>query len=279
METFYINDAKLGFKLDKNTQTPTINNITIGGALEKELIESCSTISLGSEIITINSESIIGLNYEQAMAKIKSFNERPIEMSIRSPKKVSPIKKISSEEMNKISKQATQEALQNLVKYQLDKDESEEDSDDDFRDDKLEEKYRMLEFQKMNIEIELNKEILSIKKVHEPLILINDYILTANKFYDINHNYFYDSSREITNNLQKIKKDFNESLKLINEGKKNINYMGCQILVDTYIEKITFDFNKLNFKLTKLILFKNIIEWFQFISIIIILTTGCLKFI
>ena len=73
---------------------------------------------------------------------------------------------------------------------------------------------------KMNTEIESTEEISSIKKVHEPLIIINDYILTANKFYDVEIEFISSSSKEIINKLEKIEKDYNESLKLINEGKK-----------------------------------------------------------
>ena len=47
--------------------------------------------------------------------------------------------------------------------------------------------------------------------------------------------------------------------------------MGCQILVDNYIEKITYDFNKFNNRLKIFILLKKVIEWFQFISMIILL--------
>ena len=42
------------------------------GALEKELIENCSTIIPGCELISIGEESIIGLNYDYALSKIKS---------------------------------------------------------------------------------------------------------------------------------------------------------------------------------------------------------------
>ena len=44
--------------------------------------------------------------------------------------------------------------------------------------------------------------------------------------------------------------------------------MGCQILVDAYIEKITKDFNVFNNKLKQQLIIKEIIEWFQFISMI-----------
>lgn len=280
METYYINDAKLGFKLSKTAKTPTIESITRGGALETKLINECSSITIGSEILTVNNECFLGLSYGEASDKIKSFIERPIEITISSPKRVSPIHKITPEEMDRISKEETQKALKNLVKSQIDlskeKDES-DSSDDDYEKecklqdkiDTLEEKYRALEFRKMNMEIDFNEEITSIKKVHEPLIIINDYILTANKFYNNNNkNYLYDSSKEISIKLKKVEKEFNQSLKLINQGNKNINYMGCQILVDAYIEKITTDFNKFNNKLKQQLIIKKIIEWFQFISMI-----------
>ena len=273
METYYINDIKLGFKLSKTAETPTIEIITPGGALENKLINECSSITVGSEVISVNNESCVGLSYTEASDKIKSFNERPIEITISSPKKVSSIRKITSEEMDKISKEETHQALKNLAKSQLEKTYDSESSDNDEEYiDKLDEKYRMLEFKKMNIEIELTEEISAIKKVHEPIILMNDCILTANKFYDIETWFLINnSSNEIYIKLDKIEKDFYKSLKLMNEGKKNILYMGCQILVDTYIEQITSDFNKFINKVKKIILFKKFIEWFQFISLIIII--------
>ena len=292
METYYIFDSKLGFKLSKTAKTPTIESITPGGALEQKLINDCSSITIGSEILTVNNESFVGLTYTEATNKIKSYIERPIEITISSPKRVSPIRKITPEEMDRISKEETQKALKNLVKNQLDasneKKEESDSSDDDYdkRDvhkleceiDKLEEKCRALEFQKMNTEIESTEEISCIKKVHEPLILINDYILSANKFYDVEIAFISSSSKEIISKFEKIEKDYNESLKLINEGKKNINYMGCQILVDTYIKRITYDFNKFNNRLKIFILIKKIIEWFQFISLIILMIIMYINF-
>ena len=280
METYYISDGKLGFKLSKTAKTPTIESITSGGALEKKLIDECSSITIGSEILSVNNESFIGLSHTEATKKIKSFIERPIEITIKSMERVSPIRKITSEEMDKISKEETQKALKHLAKSQLELEYISDSSDEEdllvykkLQDevDKLNERYRMLEFKRMNMEIELTDEILSIKKVHEPLILINDYILTANKFYDNENHYYNNSSKEISIKLKKVEKNFIESLKLINEGKKNINYMGCQILVDNYIEKITNDFNNFNNRLKIFILVKKVIEWFQFISMIILL--------
>ena len=54
--------------------------------------------------------------------------------------------------------------------------------------------------------------------------------------------------------------------------------MGCQILVDTYIEKITYDFNKFNNRLKMFILIKKIIEWFQFISLIVLMIIMYINF-
>ena len=59
METYYISDGKLGFKLSKTAKTPTIESITSGGALEKKLIDECSSITIGSEILSGNNESCI----------------------------------------------------------------------------------------------------------------------------------------------------------------------------------------------------------------------------
>tara|TARA_Y100001958_G_C21212221_1_gene537839 strand:- start:910 stop:1824 length:915 start_codon:yes stop_codon:yes gene_type:complete len=284
METYYISDPKLGFKLSKTATTPTIETITPGGALETKLINECSSITSGSEILSVNNECFVGLSYTEATNKIKSFNERPIEITISSPKRVSPIRKITSEEMDRISKEETQKALKNLVKSQIDLSKEKENCDSSDEEDlivtnskleceidKLEDRCRMLEFKKLNTEIEFNEQISSIKKVHEPIILINDYILTANKFYDVKSEFYTNSSKEIYTKLEKIERDFNKSLKLINNGKKNISYMGCQILVDNYINKITEDFNKFSYRVKIFIFIKKILEWFQFISLIIIL--------
>ena len=124
METFTIKDNKLGFKLDKTKQTPTISNISTGGSLEKGLIETCSTISVNSEIIKINEEFIVGLNYEEAMGKFKSYTERPIKITIKTPEKVISIRKISMQEMEKISKETTEKSLRDLVKSEIDKKEN-----------------------------------------------------------------------------------------------------------------------------------------------------------
>lgn len=267
METFVISKEKLGFKLDKSELTPTISYITPGGALENILIDKCSSISIGDEIIMINGQSIVGFNYERAMSKIKNCTSRPIELVIKSNKINSPIRKITTEEMNKISEDTTKQALRDLAKSQLEKDNS-ESSDDNY--DKIEEKLRMLEFEKMNMEIELNEEITSIKKVHDPIILINDHILTANKFYDTNYNYFNHSSSDISIKLKKIENHFNNSIKLINQGKKKINYMGHIILIDTYIKKITIDFNRFYNRQKQILIIQKFIEWFQFMSMILV---------
>ena len=82
--------------------------------------------------------------------------------------RVSPIRKITSEEMDKISKEETKKALKHLVKSQLELEYISDSSDEEdlqvtynkLQDevDKLNERYRMLEFKRMNMEIELTDE-------------------------------------------------------------------------------------------------------------------------
>lgn len=300
METFYINsdsNGKFGFRLDKNAKTPTIGNITTGGPLEKILIDRCSNITTGSEILTINGQTVVGKSFIEATNMIKTSKNELLELTILTPKNISPIKKMTVSEMDKISKETTEKALKDLAKSQLDlakgkpiskKREYESSDDDDFDSekvnkledeiDKLEEKNRLLQFEKMNIEIDLSQQIEDIKKVHEPLIIINDCVLTSNKLYDINFNCYEHTSREIYIKLQKTEKEFVNCIKLINDGKKNINYMGCQILVDNYIEKITKDYNNFTNRLKIFMKIKQIIEFLQSVSIIIMITVVIYQF-
>ena len=106
-----IHDKRLGFTLDKNKSTPTIDKISPGGALEKLLIDNCSGITKGTQIMTIGGYDVMNMSYSDAFEKIRSLNERPINIVFLTNQKV---EKISESTMNSISESATREALKDL---------------------------------------------------------------------------------------------------------------------------------------------------------------------
>ena len=139
--SFDITEKKLGFKIDKTKSTPTILEITPGGALEEKLIESCSTIKSGCTILSIAGENIENLNGNQAIQKIKSYTERPINIIINSPRNnnISNISnKMTIDKMNKQSDELTQKSLKDLVKIHKENQKNKlinNDSDSDYDSD------------------------------------------------------------------------------------------------------------------------------------------------
>jgi hypothetical protein len=287
-ETFYISDEKLGFSLNKKTNTPTIGQITDGGAFEKSLINRCSSITNGCEIISIDNNQIIGLDYNNAVKKIKSIKNRPIEITVKSPK--SSITKISTKEMDRISKETTENALRDLAKSQLEKKENiissdESDTDDSYMNmsdnnyvsvkeyNKIEEKCRMQELKIMNTEISFNDEMKYFSNKLNPILDINDIILQIdnlrNKINKSNTNML--TSREIKESQSKVNKEFNDIIKNIDIFKKQIEYHGIIVLIDNYIDNTTIIINKYNNYLIIKFIIKFWFEWFQFISMIILL--------
>ena len=218
LHTFTINEKKLGFTLDKAKTTPTISSITAGGALEKQLIEKCSSISEGCEIFSIGGENVKGLSYNDAVEKIRTYVERPVNIVITSPRKSvirdsfvstqnSPRKnvirdsfvstqkafKMSQEEMNKASEIATKQALRDLAKAHKETllEENEEDSsysEDEDEDDyvsvkkynELEKKHHFLRMELLNAQIDNDDQVKTIKKSLDPLKNLNDQLCYIN---------------------------------------------------------------------------------------------------
>ena len=161
-------------------------------------------------VYSINDECIIGLNYDYAMKKIKSFTERPVELKIKSPivnidnnnNPKNLTHKVSVEEMEKISKVTTEKAIRDLVKSEIEKkneynsDEDQYDSSStksliDFEEDypryisiekyeKLEREIYNLKLEKTNIEISRKDDIKLLEDKLEPFLYINDIILGIN---------------------------------------------------------------------------------------------------
>ena len=296
---FIIHDKKLGFTLDKTKTTPTIEKITKNGALEKELIENCSTIISGCEIESIGGESIIGLNYEYALSKIKSFTERPIEIVIKHPndketKDTQPIipqftkssmlhPKISVQEMDEISQKTTKQALKDLVQFELDKKNKEfSDSDEESLDEheyisiekynKLENDIHLLRLEKTNIELCYNEELETIKQQLSNYTNINDALqniqgLEEKLYYD-----YKSSSKESKCQLNRLIIEYKNNIKICDIYLDNINY-GISYCIKEYInnknKKITRYERITNIK----IFIKYYFEWFQTISIILLAFT------
>lgn len=248
LHTFTINEKKLGFTLDKAKTTPTIASITAGGALEKQLIENCSSISEGCEIFSIGGENVKGLSYNDAVEKIRTYVERPVNIVITSPRKsvirdsfVSTQKafKMSEEEMNKASEIATKQALRDLAKTHKENilKENEEDSsysEDECEDDyvsvkkynELEKKHHFLRMELLNTQIDNDDQVKTIKKSLDPLKSLNDQLCyinslkqrtkKMNKLDDIKNS----SSHEMKKRLNKIQDEYNEYLE---EAEKFLN--------------------------------------------------------
>ena len=246
LHTFTIADKKLGFTLDKAKTTPTIASITAGGALEKQLIENCSSISEGCEIFSIGGENVKGLSYNEAVEKIRTYVERPVNIVITSPRKgvirdsfVSTQKafKMSEEEMNKASEIATKQALRDLAKAHKENllEENEEDSsysedEDDYvsvkKYNELEKKHHFLRMELLNTQIDNDDQLKTIKKSLDPMKSLNDQlcyinslkqrIKKMNKLDDIKNS----SSHEMKKRLNKIQGEYNEYLE---EAEKFLN--------------------------------------------------------
>ena len=296
-----IHDKKLGFTLDKTKITPTIEKITKNGALEKELINNCSTIISGCEIESIGGESIIGLNYEYALSKIKSFTERPIEVVIKHPNNKTKEKKdiqsvipkftessmlhpqISVQEMDEISQKTTKQALKDLVQFGLDKKNKElSDSDEESLDEneyisiekynKLENDIHLLRLEKTNMELCYNEELETIKQQLSNYTNINDALqniqgLEQKLYYD-----YKSSSKESKCQLNRLIIEYKNNIKICDIYLDNINY-GISYCIKEYIDnknkKITRYERITNIK----IFIKYYFEWFQTISIILLAFT------
>lgn len=216
LHIFTINEKKLGFTLDKAKTTPTIASITAGGALEKQLIENCSYISEGCEIFSIGGENIKGLPYNDAVEKIRTYVERPVNIVITSPRKSvirdsfvstqnSPRKsvirdsfvstqkafKMSEEEMNKASEIATKQALRDLAKAHKESILEGNEEDSSFSEDEgdyvsvkkyneLEKKHHFLRMELLNAQIDNDDQVKTIKKSLDPLKSLNDQLCYIN---------------------------------------------------------------------------------------------------
>ena len=292
LHTFTIHDKKLGFVLDKSSDTPTISKITVGGALEKLLIDSCSTVTIGSQILFVQDESVKGLSYEKALDKIKSYIERPINIVVTSPRKETvptPIpsenqnyrKKMTVEEMNRASDEATSLGLKELVRAHKEK-QLESYSDDYTSDEEntvsickynsLENKIHLLKMDNLNMKIENEEKSELMDKQLNPLKLLNDSLCQLISLNKRSNNLKIQSisSVEMTEKVKKINFEYQEYLLDCEKNIKQIELNEIKNCVIQYLDKDQEDMDELNVMYGKKIYVKNILECIQSISLIVV---------
>lgn len=294
--TFTISEKKLGFTLDKTKSTPTIAKITTGGALEKQLIESCSSISSGCEIHYIGGEFVKDLPFDRAMDKIKSYVERPINIVITSPRKsdirqsfvsTSQAYKMSTEEMNRASEEATKQGLRDLAKAHKEKllqEQSSTESSDEDEDyvssrkyNELEKKNHFLKMELLNVQVDNEDQTTLLKKELDPIKALNDqlcHIITMKKrtkklekLDEIKNS----SSEEMVKQLEKVNTEVNSYFEECEKHLKLVEFHEIKNCVASFLDKEKIEMEKLNKYYNCKINFKIFYEFAQLFSLIVLL--------
>lgn len=303
MNTIKIYDEKLGFTLDKTKASPTIYKITTGGAFETQLINNCSNVEPGDKITHINNNNIENYSYDRAVNYIKSIKKRPIIIEIDNKKHNYNLRssfisthdsfniknKISVDEMNKRSEQATKEALRELAEAHK---ENKEDDTSDYSSseeqenyismqkyNKLLEKNRQLELDKLNLTIENEDNMEEIKKKINPIKQLNDCLchidIVQQRVDRYLLSYKNDNSTNLNYKLSKFNQEYKEHIIECEQYLKNVQYDEIKKCIKCYIKQQKKYNSDVNYKINKMIKNKKIYESFQNISFIIIL---CLLF-
>lgn len=296
--SFDITEKKLGFKIDKTKSTPTISEITPGGALEEKLIESCSTIKSGCTILSIAGENIENLNGNQAIQKIKSYTERPINIVINSPRNnnISHISnKMTIDEMNKQSEELTQKSLKDLVqihkenqKRKLMNNDSESDYDSDYDSDykdnisnkkykELENKHHLLKLELLNCQIMSDEQNELMKKQLNPIKSINDILCHINTLNNRSQNinkidkFKKYSSEEMSNKLEKMNNEYNSYFDECEIYLKKVELHEIKNCIIHLLDKEKENLEKLNVSYKCKINMKFIYEILELVGILVLL--------
>lgn len=262
-----LKDKKLGFTLNKNSKTPTIDKITSGGCLENEMIETCTNISSGCQIKYIGTHNVENYSYDKVFNYIKSCNERPLSITFCINKQNNNKKNITESEMNKQSEQLTKQCLRDLVKSQKNKkrfriqDISSDEDDvsiDNFHDknskeSKLEEKNRMLMFEIENLKIDNKDREERLFRSINPILNINDDFCGLKnviiRFNSTIKNARNDTSTQLCAKLIKLNKEYSEhKTKLVSINNKN-DFNEIKECIELKIKKIDCDKSKLELNL------------------------------
>lgn len=292
VHTFTIKDKTLGFTLKKQENNPVIDKITPGGALETELVNNCSSITSGCIIKSIGDDDISQLPYEIAVEKIKSWKERPINISIvspnNSPKKVirdsfvttNNSYKMSVEEMNKQSEIATKKALKELSNMQKNNTKLLEDDDEDddssgyksiplYKYRNLENKMNILRMDLLNSNVDNDELKTELDKQVNPLKCINDELCHINTLSIRNNNVKNMNSEDMKLYLSKVNNEFRDYVTSIDKYLDKIQLYEIKNSIIYKVNKEKDNFESFNNYYTYKIKIKNIYELMQTVSLMV----------
>tara|TARA_B100000902_G_scaffold87481_1_gene91547 strand:- start:705 stop:1580 length:876 start_codon:yes stop_codon:yes gene_type:complete len=275
-----IYDKRLGFTLDKTKLTPTIDKITPGGALERESIENCYDITKGTQLMTIGGYDVMNMSYDEVVHKIKSLNERPLNVVFLMNKVP---EKISESTMNDISEVATKQALRDLAKSQLEKLNESADVTDSSEEDEhyvtiqkyeeLEKKYHYLQLDMLNTKNDYDDKCEYIENKYLPISNVDGIMCQIinlkqrfNKLDDAKQ-----TSRELSDKLEKCKVEYDEYIQTLKNSLKLVKLNMIQKSLEIYIENEKNDMTKMCNRYKYKIMFKNFMELLQSCCVLVVL--------
>lgn len=272
-----IYDKRLGFTLDKTKLTPTIDKITPGGALERESIENCYDITKGTQLMTIGGYDVMNMNYSEVVEKIKSLNERPLNVVFLNNKVP---EKINESTMNDISEVMTKQALRDLAKSQLEKLEDITDSSDDDENyvtiqkyEELEKKYHYLQLDMLNTKNDYDDKCEYIENKYYPISNVDGLMCQIvnlkqrfNKLDDTKQ-----TSRELSVKLEKCMVEYDEYIKTLENSLKLVKLNMIQKSIEIYIENEKNDMTKMCNLYKYKIMFKNIMELIESCCVLVVI--------
>ena len=272
-----INKKKLGIVLDKNKPNPTIKTINKNGSFEEYLVNTCSCVYPGDEIIKVNEKNIEGYTFDEAMKTIKSFNERPIRLVIKpTSDKRHRRELISEKDMKTISEQATVDGLKSLSKYIKDQKNETNSSDYSSEDEEyismskyndLENKHHLLKLELINSQVDNNDNKEELNKKYNPILTMDDLLcnldIIINK-YDISNRRKGISSDELIKLKCKLNEDYDEIYKECITIVKQIKLHHISKIIENHLHEKTIKkdleikkYNKVIILLSSFETFKN----------------------
>ena len=273
-----IYDKRLGFTLDKTKLTPTIDKITPGGALERESIENCYDITKGTQLMTIGGYDVMNMSYNETVEKIKSLNERPLNVVFLMNKVP---EKISESTMNDISEVMTKQALRDLAKSQLEKLEDITDSSSDDEEhyvtiqkyEDLEKKYHYLQLDMLNTRNGYDDKCEYIENKYYPISnvdgIMSQMINLKQRFNKLDDT--KQTSRELSVKLDKCMVEYDEYIRTLENCLKLVKLNMIQKSVEMYIINDKNDMTKLCNRYKYKIMFKNFVELLQSCCVLVVI--------
>lgn len=273
-----IYDKRLGFTLDKTKLTPTIDKITLGGALERESIENCYNITKGTQLMTIGGYDVMNMKYDEVVEKIKSLNERPLSVVFLMNKVP---EKISESTMNNISEVMTKQALRDLAKSQLEKLEDITDSSSDDEEhyvtiqkyQELEKKYHYLQLDMLNTKNDYDDKCEYIENKYYPISNVDgimcQLINLKQRFHKLDDN--KQTSRELCEKLEKCMVEYDEYIKTLENSLKLVKLNMIQKSIEMYIKNDKLEMTKMCNLYKYKIMFKNFVELLESCCVLVVI--------